>query len=234
MEKFILLNKKGKGRLLSSFSCCRSKKLLQFVFSFFVLLTGNSAFSQLVGDATVKANFGVEADVYANQLQFPNSDIPPVPLPSAIGTDDWFVDPILFPGSGKGVIDQSNAAAIEATILATPKYNYAFELRQSVTTPTFPFPYPIVDGYLWLDSVYGRDNISGQGENDLSIFSGTKDKNSDNPNTWNLGIGSIPQKDDIVDVYAHLRGEGPKEPTGLDPRPFTTLWAFAGGSLRDT
>jgi hypothetical protein len=132
------------------------------------------------------------------------------------------------------VIDQSNAAGLITLIQGTDKNNYAFERRQSVTTPTLPFPFPVVDGYLWLDSVYGRDNNSAQGTSDLSIFAGSADKNSDNPNTWALGTGSIPQKDDIIDVYAHLRGVGPKAPTEIDPRPFTELWAFAGGSLRET
>ncbi|HKX85306.1 MAG TPA: hypothetical protein VJL37_01445 [Flavobacterium sp.] len=234
MKKFIFLTQKNKEYHFFIHPCCRlmgiTKFFIIFLFSFFSVNTS----AQLVGDATVKANFGVEADVYANTLQFPNLDVPPVPLPSPLGTDDWFVNQTLYPGSGKGVIDQSNAAGLITLIQGTDKNNYAFERRQSVTTPTLPFPFPIVDGYLWLDSVYGRDNNSAQGTSDLSIFGGSADKNSDNPNTWALGTGSIPQKDDIIDVYAHLRGVGPKAPTEIDPRPFTELWAFAGGSLRET
>jgi hypothetical protein len=235
MKKFIMNNIQEEFVLHKIFPCCSSLKILRF--RLLVLLICSFSFTthaQLVGDATVKANFGVEADVYANQLQFPNADVPPIPLPvSALGIDDWFKLSNDL-GSGKGVIDQSNAVGLKATIQAQPNNNYAFEKRQSVTTPTLPFPYPIIDGYLWIDSVYGRDNISAQGTNDLTIFGGTKDKNSDNPISWTLGSGSVPQKTDIVDVYAHLRGVDPKAPTDLDPRPFNTLWAFGGGSLRDT
>ncbi|SHJ22138.1 hypothetical protein, partial [Flavobacterium terrae] len=211
-----------------------NKKVFFYGLILFFSFFQESLYAQLVGGSTVKANFGVEADVYANRLQFPNLDNPVIPLPTASGTDDWFVNQNLFSGSGKGVIDQSGANTLINQIQATNKNNFSFERRQSVTTPTFPFPYPIVDGYLWIDSVYGRDNNSAQGTSDLSIFGGGADKNSDNPNTWELGTGSIPQKDDIIDVYAHLRGVGPKAPTEVDPRPFTELWAFAGGSLRET
>ena len=229
---------KSKMYPIFAFPCCRLLSPLRLL-SIFLFLFSFNVSAQLVGDATVKANFGVEADVYANVLQFPNADVPPIPLPSPLDTDDWFGTTPSLPGDSGlnkpyGVIDQTNAAAIEALITGTPGNNYAFEKRQSVTTPTFPFPYPIVDGYLWIDAVYGRDHNSAQGSSDLSIFGGSGDKNSDNPNTWVLGTGSIPQKDDIIDVYAHLRGIGPKAPTPQDPRPFTELWAFAGGSLRET
>ncbi|MFD2892797.1 hypothetical protein ACFS5J_12320, partial [Flavobacterium chuncheonense] len=200
--------------------------------------------AQLVAGAAVKANFGVEADAYANHQQVtPVGDDDPS-IQSYVGVDDWFErksttpsNQFTFPlsgllteigpwdGAGFGVINQS---------AGTPTGNVAFERRLSVTTPTFPYPYPIVNGYLWIDGVYGRDTYSGQGNNDATIFAGTSDKNSDNPSTWSLGSGSIPQKVDIIDVYAHLRGEGPKLPDMTDPRPFNTLWAFAAASLRET
>jgi hypothetical protein len=186
-----------------------------------------SLYGQLVGSSAVKANFGVEADAYANRLQFPNTDgATPVFLTPETGTDDWFVNQTLFPGSGKGVINQ--------TPPVLPNNNTAFTRGQSVNTPAPGFQYPIVDGRLWIDAVYGRDTNSAQGNSDSSIFTSTSDKNPDNPSTWNLGSGSVPQKDDIIDVMAHLRGEGPKIPTEADQRPFETLWAFAGATLRAT
>ncbi|MCL9807709.1 hypothetical protein NAT51_19480 [Flavobacterium amniphilum] len=201
-----------------AFPCCRLLSPVRLLLLVFFFLFSFNVSAQLVGDATVKANFGVEADVYANVLQFPNADVPPIPLPSPLITDDWFGTTPSLPGDSGlnkpyGVIDQTNAAAIEALITGTPGNNYAFDKRQSVTTPTFPFPFPVVDGYLWIDAVYGRDHNSAQGSSDLSIFGGSGDKNSDNPSTWVLSTGSIPQKDDIIDVYVHLRGIGPKAPT---------------------
>ncbi|MDZ4330660.1 MAG: hypothetical protein U0945_08760, partial [Flavobacterium sp.] len=185
-------------------------------------------YGQLVGGATVKAGFGIDGDVYANLLQFGN-------LAGPSNTDDWFNS--TYPGNGRGVIKQTDP------IPATP--NEAFSFRQSITALNSPYPYPLVPGvndagetvnYLWLDAVYGRDNYVKGGSAEKSYFAGSGDKNSDNPSTWSIGTsGSVPQKDDLIDVYAHLRGEGPRipftPPGNTDPRPFTTLWAYAGASL---
>ena len=235
MKKFIIKKIREDCYFDSAHPCCNyfRKKVSKLCFILTVLISLNS-YAQLVGGAVVKANFGVEADAYANVLEFGG-------LTGAAGTDDWFVNstafPILVPG--KGVVDQSNAAAYKAQVLGDN--NASFEVRQANYPITFPFPYPIVDGNLWLDTVYGRDNNSAQGNSDNSIFASTADKNSDNPSTWVLGTGSIPQKVDIIDAMAHLRGEGPRMPydpnTGDgvdDPRPFTTLYAFAGATLRST
>ena len=191
-----------------------------------------NSYSQLVGGATVKANFGVEADAHANLLQFGNLGGPP-------NTDDWFNH--VYPGTGRGVIDETNAAARRTSILANN--NFSFSERQ-VVFPLDPInypnvPFPVVDGYLWIDAVYGRDTNSAQGNSDSSIFTSTADKNPDNPITWNLGSGSVPQKDDIIDAMAHLRGVGPHDPTTnpnfpVDDRPFNELWAFASATLRAT
>jgi hypothetical protein len=191
-----------------------------------------NSYSQLVGGAAVKANFGVEADAHANLLQFGNLGGPP-------NTDDWFNH--VYPGTGRGVIDETNAAARRTSILANN--NFSFSERQ-VVFPLDPInypnvPFPVVDGYLWIDAVYGRDTNSAQGNSDSSIFTSTSDKNPDNPITWNLGSGSVPQKDDIIDAMAHLRGIGPHDPTTnpgfpADDRPFNELWAFASATLRAT
>ncbi|WP_281226384.1 hypothetical protein [Flavobacterium aquiphilum] len=211
------------------------KKL--FFYAFLLLLgigfTPNS-YGQLVGSSAVKANFGVDADAYANLLQFSNIANPPIALPSAVATDDWFQTS--YPGPGFGVIDQS---------IPFPDVtdNHAFSRRQSITTPTAPFPFPVVHSgiganegdYLWLDAVYGRDNYVQGGSAEKSYFAGSGDKNSDNPSTWSIGTsGSVPQKDDLLDVFAHLRGEGPRIPDASDPRPFTTLYAYAAASIAVT
>ncbi|OYX79683.1 MAG: hypothetical protein B7Y83_19240, partial [Flavobacteriales bacterium 32-34-25] len=143
----------------------------------------------------------------------------------------------------KGVIDQLGLNPASDPI-PNPMTNTSFELRQSIFAASDPFPYPVVPpsafpwtgSYLWLDAVYGRDTYVKGGNAETSYFAGSGDKNSDNPNTWSIGTaGSVPQKDDIIDVYAHIRGEGIRipfsDPGGLDPRPFSTLWAYAGASL---
>lgn len=136
------------------------KYLLRFAFVFF-LFSQQFSFAQLVGGAGVYANFGVEADAYENRLQFPDNNGNLLTTPN---TDDWFVNTALYPGAGLGVIDQSLPFPLVG--------NNAFERRQSITTPTFPFPYPVVNGDLWIDAVYGRDTYSAQGNTDLTIFFG--------------------------------------------------------------
>jgi hypothetical protein len=237
MKNTIFYTSKSVPDYWHAFSCCLKAGFSSFfwtnpfakklVFYGMILLLGlgftTNSYGQLVGGAAVKANFGIDADGYANLLQFGD-------LPGPSGTDDWFNT--TYPGPGKGVIKQTDP------IPATP--NEAFSFRQSITTPTAPFPYPVVGGllvapwtgsYLWLDAVYGRDNYVKGGNAEKSYFAGSGDKNSDNPSTWSIGTsGSVPQKDDIIDVYAHIRGEGIRIPDA-DPRPFTTLWAYAGASL---
>ena len=247
MKKFIFYAIKSVAQYCHTFSCryhagfssffrtdTVAKKLVSFGVLLLLMFSPTFAYSQLVGSSAVKGNFGIEGDVYANWLQFPNIAVPPVDITTpAAGTDDWFVD-ALYTGSGRGVIDQSMPYPIID--------NTAFERRQSITTPTAPFPYPVVPAvgppwtgsYLWLDAVYGRDTYVKGGGAETSYFAGSGDKNSDNPSTWSIGLsGSVPQKDDIIDVYAHLRGEGIRIPDA-DPRPFTTLWAYAAASVAVT
>lgn len=119
MEK-IIFRKNCVKEKSCTFTVKYVKYLLRFAFAFF-LFSQQFGFAQLVGGAGVYANFGVEADAYANHLQFGN-------LPNtAAGTDDWFINTSLYPGFGLGVIDQS--------LPFPPVGNNAFERRQSITTP---------------------------------------------------------------------------------------------------
>ncbi|WP_366184487.1 T9SS type A sorting domain-containing protein [Flavobacterium ovatum] len=245
MKKNIFYTKKKMPVNWGSCFCCLTTALLGFLgnkaftkklifYATMLLMTFSMPYSygQLVGSSAVKANFGIDADVYSDLLQFSNIANPPIGLGSAVATDDWFQTS--YPGPGFGVIDQSPLTPAEAVP------NTAFTRRLSITTPSVPFPFPLVPSgtganagaYLWLDAVYGRDTYTKGGGAEKSYFSSGSDKNAANPSTWSIGTaGSVPAKDDIIDVYAHLRGEGPKDPTMLDPRPFTTLYAYAAASL---
>ncbi|WP_372650814.1 SprB repeat-containing protein, partial [Draconibacterium sp.] len=81
--------------------------------------------------------------------------------------------------------------------------------------------------YKWLDGVYGRDHITAGGTKDGTVFTGTKDKNGDNPETWNVGIGDTPQKNDIVDAMGYLRQD-----VNVDADGHKHLWAFGAASTR--
>ncbi|MGI8892982.1 MAG: hypothetical protein ACR2GN_05930, partial [Bacteroidia bacterium] len=193
--------------------------------SMLFLLTsiGASAQVPLINGAAVKANFGVDADVYANVLQFgPFVWNTPNP-PPAVGTDDWFVNQSLWPGSGIGVIGTTAATAKPPLQISAADYkaNYcqssslAMRNHRYIQGMAYPFG-TVINGQLLIDAVGARDNISTGNQQDSSVFTSGSNKNGDNPNTWNVGIGGTPQKNDIVDVGGHLR------------RDLTTgdLWGF--------
>ena len=169
--------------------------------------------AQIVSGAAVRANFGIDADVYANRLQFGG-------LAGAFGTDDWFVNLSNWNGPGLGVIDVTNATSLKSSI--QNNNNFTFIKRMSV-------PYNTTIGTnIWIDAVYARDNNSTQGNSDLSVFSGNSNKNGDNPTSWSLGSGSTPQKNDIVDVFGYLRRD--ISPVALAQSATGILWGFGGAT----
>ncbi|URM39142.1 T9SS type A sorting domain-containing protein [Flavobacterium anhuiense] len=173
-----------------------------------------SLHSQAISGAAVQANFGIDADVYANKEQF-------LVPPTVSGIyDDWFFSSAFANGTGQNVIDQTNAAGLKTSIQANN--NFTFEKRMSKPKNT------MVGNFLWIDAVYGRDGNSTQSNNDSNTFSGNSNKNGDNPTTWALGSGSIPQKDDIVDVYGYLRRD--LSPAALAVNPNGILWGYGGAS----
>ncbi|WP_431244704.1 hypothetical protein ACQ9BO_10800 [Flavobacterium sp. P21] len=191
------------------------KKYHYYLMVFFMLFAFHPySYSQAISGATVQANFGIDADVYANKEQF-------LVPPTVSGIyDDWFFSSAFANGTGQNIIDQTNAAGLKTSIQANN--NFTFEKRMSKPKNT------MVGNYLWIDAVYGRDGNSTQSNNDSNIFSGNSNKNGDNPTTWALGSGSIPQKDDIVDVYGYLRRD--LSPVALAINPNGILWGYGGAS----
>ncbi|RVT75926.1 hypothetical protein EOD40_10770, partial [Flavobacterium sufflavum] len=212
--------------------CCN---ILLFLSLFFTV----NSFGQDVGSSAVKANFGIDGDVYSGSFQFQANPAPIVPIPG-INTDDWFKG-----ATGKGVIDETIPKANPfSDVIPNPMTNTSFQRRQSEFIPNRladNIPFPVVNSngtdYLWIDAVYGRDTYVKGGNAEKSYFAGSGDKNSDHPNTWTIGTsGSVPQKDDIIDVYAHLRGTNPHDPTTnlgfpQDDRPFDSLYVYTAASL---
>jgi hypothetical protein len=158
------------------------------------------------GNPGAYGGFGIDGDVYADTTERPLGE-------AGLDTDDWF-DPVPHnPGTGVGVIDTTGAGAIRAYLSSAGNAvarNVSFSRGMALgLSPDY------------LAAVYGRDNINAGGAIDSTIFGGTSDKNADNPRTWNLGAGSTPQKNDFVDVAAHLKRDG----TGL-------LWLYAMSTTR--
>ncbi|MGB2804748.1 MAG: SprB repeat-containing protein, partial [Candidatus Zixiibacteriota bacterium] len=172
-------------------------------------LTVHEGVAQDTLHAGVPTNFGIEGDIWADMLQFGG-------LGAGIGTDDWFDN---NPGAGIGVIDTNGGGA----------YYQLIQDGGSATNKLFKkgmaFPKNTVQhGKLLFDAVYVRDFNSAAGLSDSSQFTAGADKNADNPNGWTPGTGNVPQKNDIVDAFAHLRYDGP---TDTD-----SLWLLLGLSRR--
>ena len=197
---------------------CWSSLLLLIIMAVFM---APNSFGQTISDGPGGIGaFGVDGDVSANwQHRGPDQ---------TLGVyDDWFLYPDTI-GTGHGVLwDEGDASDLwtMAIILPLVDAREAFELRmkgdQGDTVVSNVTPYK------WLDAVYGRDHVTAGGLQDQTVFTGTKDKNGDNPNTWNVGSGDVPQKNDIVDAMGYLRQD---VKTDLDGHKH--LWAFGAASTR--
>ena len=156
----------------------------------------------------IKAAFGVDADLRANYFNgFVQS-----------GNDDWFNNGTA--GTGFFVIDTTGAAAIVAGYLSdvSPWPKRMAPLYRSMSRPKFS----VVNNRLWLDAIFVRDYHG----NDSTVFTAGSDKNGMSPADWTGGVQAIPDKNDILDVFMHVRRAGP---TVTD-----SLWMFGGISLDNT
>ena len=179
----------------------------------FILTVFGVAFFSVIISAQIttpiiKAGFGVDADLRANYFNgFVQS-----------GNDDWFNNGTA--GTGNFVIDTTGAAAIVAGYLSdvSPWPKRMAPLFRSMSRPKFS----IINNRLWLDAIYVRDYHG----NDSTVFTSGSDKNGMSPFDWTGGIQGIPDKNDILDVFMHVRRAGP---TVTD-----SLWMFGGISLDNT
>jgi len=148
------------------------------------------------------ANFGVDADTRSNYMKYGL-------VTGAVASDDWFAPSL----TGNNVIDTSNAASYLSILQAGS--NFSFNKRMSVPL------YSKIGGKLWLDAVYGRDFSAAASLKDSTTFT-IASKNGDNPSAWMGGISSFPDKNDLIDVYAHMRRDG--------TTVYDSLWLFTGVS----
>lgn len=179
------------------------KKLYIFLFSIALLQT---AIGQIT-TPVIKANFGVDADLFS---RFFNNAASPA-------SDDWWYGAGLA-GTGEYIIDTTGAAAIVSgytTNPATRGMAFARVMRQE--------PYTILNNHLLLDAIFQRD-FHG---NDSTVFAAGSNKNAMSPALWSCPESQgIPDKNDILDAYAHVRR------AGADVTD--SAWMFAGISIENT
>ena len=157
----------------------------------------------------IRANFGVDADLRSNYFNgFAQS-----------GNDDWF----MFPGSagtGQFVIDTTGAAAMIARYgTSTTDPDRRLPFYRSMRFPQFS----VINNRLLLDAVMIRDYHG----DDSTVFASGSNKNGDSPADWSCPVSQgIPDKNDILDMFVHVRRAG--------PNATDSLWLFGGLSLDNT
>ena len=175
--------------------------------SFFISLLSLTASGQIT-TAITKANFGVDADLKARSLNG-----------SLTTGDDWYTQPGTSGtvSNGTYVIDTTGAAAILAGYATdvSPFPRRMASIYRGMSRPAFS----VVNNRLWLDALFVRDYHG----NDTTVFTSGADKNGQSPGTWSGGIQGIPDKNDILDMFMHVRRAGPNSTD--------SLWMFGGLSL---
>ncbi|WP_205508700.1 T9SS type A sorting domain-containing protein [Longitalea arenae] len=158
----------------------------------------------------IRGKFGVDADVQNNW--FNNAGY------TLAGNDDWFFRNGTT-ATSTFVIDTAGAAAILAQ----------YGMGIGLTTPFFrKMRYPsfsLVDGSkTMIDAIFVRDYHGA----DTTAFSLGSNKNGMSPAEWGCGYQPVPNKNDILDAYVHIRREGPTASLA------DTLWMFGGLALEAT
>ena len=178
----------------------------------FILLSPLFSEAQIL-TPMIKAKFGVDADLRAN---FYNGML-------QAGNDDWFSNGAS--GTGTYVIDTTGAAAIVAGY-ATDVSPWPRRMASFFRTMRVP-TYTTINSMLWMDAVFVRDYHG----NDTTVFAAGASKNGMSPQDWSCPVAQpIPDKNDILDMFMHVRRAGP----GTTPGVIDSLWMFGGLSIDNT
>ncbi|MDQ3049763.1 MAG: hypothetical protein M3Q95_02640, partial [Bacteroidota bacterium] len=195
----------------SNISLISRSLVLSMAVMFLMLVAVNQVKAQATcGTPANIANFGLDGDVHAN-------------TPVSIMGDSWFYSNV-FPGSGIGVIGTTAATAIPA--ISASAFNSIIQGasnsqgRNRTYSQRMSVPYLTqVNGMTLIDAFAARDNISP----DSTAFTASN-KNGDNPTIWTLGVSTVPNKNDIIDVGGHLRRQ---TSAGSSASTINDLWMFA-------
>ncbi|MFD0975390.1 hypothetical protein, partial [Salinimicrobium gaetbulicola] len=206
MKVTTLTGPKGPGiRTVKSRKYFNRFKIFSVLFLFALFVSTGYSQSTITLETSVQANFGIDADVEADLLSFY-----PGAASDAFGTDDWFDEiwpnpDATYPGSnvinvGTGTDENGvSYATLRAQLAAGDNIEAEFRMSRDLYTLD-----PRTN-ILWIDAVYFRDQRSNRGNTDNTVFDQSINKNFNNPLTWTMKSGSVPSKNDIIDVYGHLR-----------------------------
>lgn len=126
----------------------RMQKIILFSVFVFNILNPIQTWAQ-IQPGCVNANFGVDADLHANQFQFGGFLNPS-------GKDDWFKSS-LYSGSGLGVLDTTGAYSLYSFYASGGSLNKIF-LRRANTTF-----FQTANNTIQVDALMARDYYGGSG-----------------------------------------------------------------------
>lgn len=153
-----------------------------------------------------RANFEVDGDLRANVFYTTTSS----------NSDDWFGNG--EPGSGTFVIDTTGASYINQLYISNPG-SRMLPLFRGMRYPQFA----IVNNSMLIDAVFIRDHHG----DDSTAFASGSNKNGMSPANWATPLAQgVPNKNDILDMFMHVRRAGPNS--------IDSLWLFGGVSLEGT
>jgi hypothetical protein len=168
------------------------------------LLCVSAVLSAQITSPVKIANFGVDADLRAN---FFNGAI-------ETGNDDWFRNNGTV---GEFIIDTIGAAYLLNRYASDPT-SRRLPFFRNMRFPQFS----VINSRLLIDAIFIRDYHG----DDSTVFSGGN-KNGMNPDDWSCPVSQgIPDKNDILDMFMHVRRDGTD---GSD-----SLWLFGAFSLDNT
>ncbi|HEX6181389.1 MAG TPA: hypothetical protein VFZ47_09090, partial [Chitinophagaceae bacterium] len=155
----------------------------------------------------IRANFGVDGELRCNYFGgFIQS-----------GNDDWYMLPSTT-GTGRFVIDTTGAAGIVSRYVT----DLAFRRLPFFRTMSVP-PYTLLNNRLAIDAVFIRDYHG----DDSTIFASGSNKNGMSPQDWQCPVSQgIPDKNDILDMFVHVRRQG--------PNVTDSLWLMGAVSIENT
>lgn len=170
-------------------------------------------FTILAQSPALVAKFGVDGELANDTMRLGPGN--------PVGSHDWLKQKS---GIGIGLVDTVGTSIYNPLILSGG--NISFTRGQSVSR------YAIVDNMYMLDTRYGRDGIGAGGAiKDSTVFA-ISNKNGQSPLTWAFETngGGVQNKNDIVDVYAHMRRNG----TTINSTNPSPLYLMAGASTLGT
>jgi hypothetical protein len=183
------------ARLLINYCIVDNNRRLAFLIILFLLSLTPDSFGQVGVTGCLSHDFGIDAGLYSNKIEFGTATEPASPA----GSIDWF-NSAVSGKNGYGVIDESSPATIQTLLQTQANPTY---IRHMVGSGI----YNITSNHLMIDALWARDHFGGTGGTDMTSYN-TASKNGEDPAIWDPGPQNVLGKNDLIDVGGFMFREG--------------------------